>query len=471
MGVNAAGLASKLKSFEYALKANQINIFCVQEVKEEISNITSNYLKNNFELFELVRKDQRVAGGGLMVGVDKDLVALQVRQGDDEVECLSVVVSVAGADIRTVCGYGPQRGDTPARKVGFWGYLEEEVKFADQENQILIIQIDSNAYAGAKMIPNDPNDQNENGRYLQNFMQRNPTLTIVNALPICKGLITRQRTTTQRDEKAIFDLFIVCSKALPFILSLNVDDRGEFKLSNFHGQKKRQKTTHSDHNCVVMQCNFSTTQTKTQRMELFNFKDTVGQDKFTKLTTTTTKLSDCFKTTQPYSKQAANWFKCLNGIFYQCFTKIRSRKRKVEITQVDSLLEKRKKLRRLSQNETDTDYHQQILDIEKEIGNITSWQDAKYIWDRFQKVADSDNTASTQAMWKWKKELFPKVKLTPPMGVKNKKGKIITGGQKIKDIYLAEYKHRLRPRPIHSDMKNIEKIQNQLFEKTIKSCK
>ena len=43
---------------------------------------------------------------------------------------------------------------------------------------------------------------------------------------------------------------------------------------------------------------------------------------------------------------------------------------KVEITQVDILLEKRKKLRRISQFETDTDYQKQILDIDKEKVNI-----------------------------------------------------------------------------------------------------
>ena len=130
MGINAAGLASKLATFDHALKSTKANIFFVQEVKQQnVGNISTEYLKN-FQLFELVRKEQRVSGGSLMIGVNKELKALQVRQGDDEVECLSVVVSVSGTDIRAVCGYGPQSRDTAVRKGLFWEYLDREVELA-----------------------------------------------------------------------------------------------------------------------------------------------------------------------------------------------------------------------------------------------------------------------------------------------------------------------------------------------------
>ena len=149
MGVNAAGLASKLDSFDYALKSMKAKLFFVQESKQRhIGNIKTDYLKN-FQLFELVRKNQRVSGGGLMIGVDNDLKALQVRQGDDEVECISVVVSVQGTDIRAVCGYGPQNRDSVGRKTLFWDYLDKEVEYAVTNNQILIIQMDSNCHAGS----------------------------------------------------------------------------------------------------------------------------------------------------------------------------------------------------------------------------------------------------------------------------------------------------------------------------------
>ena len=122
-------------------------IFFVQEVKQaSVGNIKTDYLQN-FQLFELVRKEERVAGGGLMIGVDREVQALQVREGNDEVECLTVVVTIPGIDIRAVCGYGPQRRDSVKRKTSFWEYLDQEVKDSALEDQALIIQIDSKCYA------------------------------------------------------------------------------------------------------------------------------------------------------------------------------------------------------------------------------------------------------------------------------------------------------------------------------------
>ena len=137
---------------------------------------------------------------------------------------------------------------------------------------------------------------------------------------------------------------------------------------------------------------------------------------------------------------------------------------------MDILLEKRKKLRRDTQVESEKDREKQILDIEEEIRNITNWNDKERIWKKFTEVANSDNSASTLAMWKWKKELFPKIRPSPPMGVKDRKGKVKTESNTIKLEYEKEYKHRLRARPLIAELENIENIQNQLFQKRLNSA-
>ena len=128
---------------------------------------------------------------------------------------------------------------------------------------------------------------------------------------------------------------------------------------------------------------------------------------------------------------------------------------------------KRKKLRS-SQGETNDDIQQSINQIEEEISNITNWNDADFIWKRFQQVADSDNSASTQAMWKWKKKLFPKIKPNPPMGIKNLQGQVKTNPDDIKYIDEKEYCHWLRPRPLLPDLQDIDILQDQLFQKRLK---
>ena len=62
-----------------------------------------------------------------MIGVDREVQALQVREGNNKVECLTVVVLVRRINIRAVCGYGPQQRDSVKRKSQFLEYLDKEV--------------------------------------------------------------------------------------------------------------------------------------------------------------------------------------------------------------------------------------------------------------------------------------------------------------------------------------------------------
>ena len=127
-------------------------------------------------------------------------------------------------------------------------------------------------------------------------------------------------------------------------------------------------------------------------------------------------------------------------------------------------------MRRSTQEETNDDIQRKITQIEEEISNLTNWKDADLIWKRFQQVADSDSSASTQAMWKWKKKLFPKIKPHPPMGIKDLKGQVKTSEREVKYIYEKEYLHRLRTRPLLPDLKDINILQDQLFQKRLKSA-
>ena len=206
VGINAAGLTSKLESFDKLLYDIKPSIFLIQETKRRIGapKIRAKNIEN-YQVFELRREraseegGKGLSGGGLAVGALHDLQPVLVRQGDDEVECITIEVKAGSTRIRCVNGYGPQLGDTQKRKEMFWKYLDREVLEADFEGLGLMIEIDSNCWAGNNQIPNDPNIQNSNGRLLEMFLNRNKGLHLVNALPICKGLITRKRQTNVKN--------------------------------------------------------------------------------------------------------------------------------------------------------------------------------------------------------------------------------------------------------------------------------
>ena len=59
--------------------------------------------------------------------------------------------------------------------------------------------------------------QNKNGKLFNDFLMRNPELSILNCQSVCEGLITRSRVANGKYENSIIDFVIVCNKMLPFV--------------------------------------------------------------------------------------------------------------------------------------------------------------------------------------------------------------------------------------------------------------
>ena len=117
----------------------------------------------------------------MALGCDRRLKPTWVREGNDEIEALSVDIFVESMKIRCCVAYGCQEGDLVYRKNQFWKYLDEEVQFAINNNAGLVIQLDGNLWAGQNLIPGDPRPQNRNGKLLENFLKRHPHLSIANS--------------------------------------------------------------------------------------------------------------------------------------------------------------------------------------------------------------------------------------------------------------------------------------------------
>ena len=117
IGFNSAGLASKLFSFDHILSTVQPAIFFIQETKMRKQGKIKTTLTENYQIFELVRKERH--GGGLAIGVINDLEPVWIGEGDDEVEVLVVEAQIVNLKIRCICAYGPQEKDSQERKLNF----------------------------------------------------------------------------------------------------------------------------------------------------------------------------------------------------------------------------------------------------------------------------------------------------------------------------------------------------------------
>ena len=158
-------------------------------------------MSEKYIIYELIRKNS--GGGGLAIGVDKNLNPVWIDEGNDEVEVITVEARADDFRFRCVAAYGPQEGDKIEKKEQFWGKLNNEVENASTDDCGFILQMDGNMKAGSKIIPGDPHPINTNGKMFKEFLDQNSHLTVVNSLSLCNGLITRRRQTVNRLEKAV----------------------------------------------------------------------------------------------------------------------------------------------------------------------------------------------------------------------------------------------------------------------------
>ena len=108
LGVNSAGLRSKLSTFKKILSELKPSVFFIEETKFKDEGKIK--LDSNYAIFEQVRKS-RDGGGGLAIGCDKQLHPVWLREGEDDVEALSVEISAKEMKIRCCVAYGCQENE------------------------------------------------------------------------------------------------------------------------------------------------------------------------------------------------------------------------------------------------------------------------------------------------------------------------------------------------------------------------
>ena len=90
LGVNAAGLKSKMLTFKKVLENLNPSIAFIEETKYK----EEGKLKlDNYMIFELVR-ESKDGGGGLAIACMEDLKPVMTRKGNDEAEAFTVEISV-----------------------------------------------------------------------------------------------------------------------------------------------------------------------------------------------------------------------------------------------------------------------------------------------------------------------------------------------------------------------------------------
>ena len=458
--MNAAGLRSKISTFKKVIKELQPSVFFIQEtkLKEEGKIRIEDYI-----IFEKLR-NTRKNGGGLAIGCKQEFNPIWVREGEASVETLSINIFLKNMKIRCCTGYGCQEGEIKEQKEEFWNYLDTEVIEAKKEGAGLIIQMDGNLWAGDAIVKNDPRSQNSNGILFKNFLNRNPHLTVVNNLSLCEGLITRERRRKDIIEKSILDFFIVCDLVLPFVKRMVIDEDKKYVLTNYENVKKGGKANNTDHNTEYLDLDIKANVQKPVRTEIWNFKCEKSQEIFKKETSDTNEFTRCFQNELPIFKQIEDWKKVLTRKIQCSFKKVRIKNnQKISIhPEISALIDKRNKLQK------NCGENSEIGKLETAISEMEAEINRNKIMKHFKSYSENPESVNLNQVWKTLKKLCPKARTKIPIAKKNRRGKIISEPNKLKQLLAKEYKFRLRARPSRPDLNNLKNRKKKIFQFKLK---
>ena len=411
-GINAAGIFSKLPSFNNVLESLKPTVFFIEETKLRKQGSIKTEETKHYQIFELNRKDKQ--GGGLAIGALDGVNPVWIREGSDDVEILVIEISVKDLKIRCICGYGPQEGDTSDRKDRFWAKLEFEVIDANLNEACILIQMDGNLWGGPELIRNDPNCCNSNGKLFKKFLENNPQLTVVNNLDLCEGSITRSRKTVKKIEKSILDFFIVCEKLKAYLKKMIIDEEKQYTLSRY---SKSGIKVDTDHNPLIMYLDIQFCTKKPGRVEYFNFKNQDCQQFFFQETSTTTEFENCFEGDEGINVQGTNWFRKLNRSFHKSFKKVRFNGKSKE-TNLTQLFDKRRELvqkMKKCEDNLKAETEKELSEIDEE---IVAEENKDKVIENFKEFANADGLLNINGMWKIKRKIFPKNKESLPLAKK-----------------------------------------------------
>ena len=440
------------------LLALRPSVFFVQESKYKSEG---KFKLDGYIIFELVRES--IVGGGLALGCVQELHPVLVRKGNDDVEALSVEISVRNMSIRCCVAYGCQESALIDKKEAFWNFIDEEATAAWNSGSGFILQFDGHLWAGNELIPGDPKKQNRNGKLFQEFLTMQPHLSVVNGLSLCEGVITRTRNKDGKKEESVLDFFVVCSRMLPYVTKMVIDENKKYILTNY--KRYRDKAVDSDHFTQYMDVDLQLRTEKPIRREIFNYKDKSSQETFKDITSNTTEFSECFNDNQPLLKQVDKWRNVLKSHCQQAFKKIRisNKKHMKPLTpELSALIDERNELIKNGENEN------KVKDIENSIADLEDEGKRDVIMKNFKRFSDQPENINLQEVWKILKNICPKNKSNLPTAKKDHKGNLITNPQDIKNLLAKEFKERLRSRPVRPDLGDLEERRDVIFDLHLK---
>ena len=169
------------------------------------------------------------------------------------------------------------------------------------------------------------------------------------------------------------------------------------------------------------------------------------------------------------------WYKEVNRILHQCFTKIKVTnmppKKTLDYDIHQALMEGKilRELYSVAQEMSKSVLKIEIDAHEHKIAKLQSQKITKILSEN-KKLLQKDGTFSFSDAWKIKKKMFPRCS-EPPFAISDRNGNLVTEYESILDVMKEEFTHRLRNRDINSDYLELKELKEYLCKPRLNMTK
>ena len=164
-----------------------------------------------------------------------------------------------------------------------------------------------------------------------------------------------------------------------------------------------------------------------------------------------------------------NWFLTLKAHCKKAYPIIRIRSKTMKSSAADHYIIRRNKLKQQIEDGNSCNVDE-LSNLEDQIADIIS-EEEKDKAMLFKQFCSESNSVNICEMWKLKKSIWPKKQESLPTGKLNNQGHMVTDTEELKELYLNEFKERLRSRPSHPEFIEIHNFKEAIFKLKLEKAK
>ena len=246
-------------------------------------------------------------------------------------------------------------------------------------------------------------------------------------------------------------------------MSCHIDSERKNVLTKF----TRNKRTESDHNSIITKFKLDwKNDFKTDKIEVFNFKDDRGLKKFKELTSNNKTLSSIFDSGKSVNIQAKKFLKRFKGMVHECFRKIKITPTSKKEKEIFELYKQQANLK----FRTDEESKKELEQIEDRLVNKLSEELFGIVREEVDIINSDQGGFNSGHLWQLKNKLSGKVN-SPTTAVFDTLGDLVTTKNEIEKVTLEHYKKVLENRKIKEGLESFQKEREELCYKRLADAK